>query len=110
MAFSTSEKVELAIYQLKDVAQAWYVQWRDNRSLRGGRVTWEIFKATFLDQFFPKDRRVEKMVEFINLFQGERTVHEYSFEFINISKYAPSLVSYLRDQMSHFVTRVSEDL
>ena len=26
MGLSTSEKVELATYQLKDVAQAWYVQ------------------------------------------------------------------------------------
>ena len=47
MEFSTSEKVELAIYQLKDVAQAWYVQWRDNRLLRGGPLTWEIFKMLF---------------------------------------------------------------
>ena len=28
MVLSTSEKVESGTYQLNDVAQAWYVQWR----------------------------------------------------------------------------------
>ena len=39
VGLSTSEKAELATYQLKDVAQASYVQWRDNKPLRGGVVT-----------------------------------------------------------------------
>ena len=34
MGLSTSEKAELSTYILKDVAQAWYAQWRDNRPLR----------------------------------------------------------------------------
>ena len=50
------------------------------------------------------------MTEFINLRQGEKSVHEYSLEFIKLSKYAPSLVSDPRDQMSHFVMGVSKDL
>ena len=88
---------ELATYQLKDVAQAWYVQWRDNRTLSGGPVTWEVFKETFLDRFIPREMREEKGVEFINLFQGGKSVHEYSLEFIKLSKYAPYLVSYPRE-------------
>ena len=35
MGLTTSEKSELATYQLKDVAQTWCVQWRNNRPLRG---------------------------------------------------------------------------
>ena len=64
----------------------------------------------FLDQFFPRDMREEKVVEFINLRQGGRSVHEYFLEFIKLSKYSPCLVIDPRDQMSRFVTRVSEDL
>ena len=33
MGVTSSEKVGLASYQLKDEAQTWYVHWRDNRSL-----------------------------------------------------------------------------
>ena len=40
VGLSNSQKSELATYQLKYVAQTWYVQWRDNRPLRGGPVTW----------------------------------------------------------------------
>ncbi|TMX05241.1 hypothetical protein EJD97_000237 [Solanum chilense] len=49
-------------------------------------------------------------MEFINLHHGVKSVHEYSLEFIKLSKYAPSLVSDPRDQMSRFVTGMSKDL
>ncbi|TMX03215.1 hypothetical protein EJD97_017548, partial [Solanum chilense] len=31
MGLTTSEKAELSTYQLKDVAQTWYIQWRDRK-------------------------------------------------------------------------------
>ena len=73
-------------------------------------MTCEIFKATFLYRLFPREMKEEKVTEFINLCQGGRRVHEYSLEFVKFSKYAPSLVSNPRDQMSHFVTGVSDEL
>ena len=51
MGVSSSEHAELATYQLKDVTQTSYVQWRDNKPLRGGPVTWEIFKEAFRSVF-----------------------------------------------------------
>ena len=56
MGSTTCEKAKLDTYQLKDVAQAWYVQWRDNMTLRGGTVTWEVFKKAFIDRFFPGEK------------------------------------------------------
>ncbi|XP_010326460.1 uncharacterized protein [Solanum lycopersicum] len=75
----------------------------------GGLVTWKILKE-FVDRFFPRDMREEKVTEFINLLQGGKSVHEYSFEFVKFSKYATSLVSDRRDQMSRFVMELSEDI
>ena len=94
MGLATSEKAELATYQLKDVAQAWYVQWSDNRPLRGKHKTWEVFKKTFLDRFFPREKREAKVVEFINLRQGGMSM----LEFTKLSKYGPFLVSDPRDK------------
>ena len=54
--------------------------------------------------------REAKAVEFINLRQGGMSVHEYPLKFTNLSKYAPSLVSDPRDEMSHFVMGVLDDL
>jgi len=46
--------------------------------------------------------------EFINLRQGSMSVKEYSLKFTLLSKYATSLVSNPRDDMSRFVTGVSD--
>ena len=49
-------------------------------------------------------------MEFINIRQGGMSVHEYSLKLTKLSKYAPSLVLDPRDEMSHFVMGVSDDL
>ena len=67
---SSNEKAELAAYQLKDVAQTWYTQWKDNTTLIEGPISWEIFRRTFLDRFLPMEKREVKVEEFINLHQG----------------------------------------
>ena len=67
-------------------------------------MTWEIIKKAFIDWFYSREMREEKVVEFINLHQGKRSLHEYSLEFIKVSKYAPSFVFGPRDQMIDFVT------
>ncbi|XP_069151788.1 uncharacterized protein [Solanum lycopersicum] len=110
MGLSTSEKVELTTYQLKDVAQTLYVQWRENRPLRGGSVTLQVFNKAFLDRFFPRENREAKVVEFINLRQGGMGVLVYSLKFTQLSKYSPFLVSDPRDKMNRFVMGVSNDL
>lgn len=73
---STSEKVELSTYQLKDVSQALFVHWRDNRPLKSFPLTWDICKKDFLVHFFPREMREEMVKEFMNLRQRGRTVHK----------------------------------
>lgn len=97
MGLSTSEKDELSIYKLKDVDKTWHVQLRENRSLRGGPVTWEILMKVFVDRLFPREMIEYKVVEFINLCQGGMIVLEYSMKFTQFSKYAHYWVSYPRD-------------
>ena len=56
MGVSTTKRADLAIYQLNDATQTWYNQLKDNCALRGGLVTWYIFKKAFIDRFFPRDQ------------------------------------------------------
>ena len=44
MVFSSSDKDKFSTYQLNDVDKTWCIQWRDNRSLMGGPVIWEVVK------------------------------------------------------------------
>jgi len=53
MGVTLVEKVKLAAYQLKGVAQVWYNQWKAERPEDVGPLDWEKFKAAFLDRFFP---------------------------------------------------------
>ena len=110
MGATDIEKAELASYQLKDVAQTWCKMWQDSRVLGGVSITWELFKTTFLEKFFPREMREAKVEEFINLKQGSMTVREYSLKFVKLSRYDTSLVSNSRDEMSRFLTGIAEDL
>ena len=78
--------------------------------LRGGLVTWEILNRDFFDRFFPREIGESKVEEFINLNQGVMSVIDYSLKFTKLSKYAQSLVSNPRDEMSHFLMRMYADL
>ena len=73
-------------------------------------MAWETFKKAFLDRFFLIYQRDSKVYEFINLHQGGMIVKEYSLKFIKMFKYASSLVSNARDEMSRYVPGVSEEL
>ena len=84
--------------------------WVNGRGPREVLITWDILKNAFLEKFFPREKREAKVEEFINLRKGGMSVKEYSFKFVKFSKYASSLVSSSRDEISRFVTGVSEDL
>ncbi|KAK4726950.1 hypothetical protein R3W88_031867 [Solanum pinnatisectum] len=47
------DKAELAAYQLKDVAQIWYKQWKDGMPVETGPIYWEMFKEEFQNRLFP---------------------------------------------------------
>ena len=42
---------------------------------------WEEFKKAFLEKYFPRESREVKVLEFINLKQGNMSVEEYSVMF-----------------------------
>ena len=98
----------LDLYQLKEVAQIWYTQWKANRPEEAVTIEWEEFKEAFLGKYFPLEKRECKIEEFINLRQGNMSVEEYALKFSMLSRYAPSLVSNCREEMSRFVTGVSD--
>ena len=76
----------------------------------GGPITWEVFRTNFLDRFFPREKREAKIEEFINIYQGGMSVKYYSLNFTQLSTYTPSSTYNPRDEMSNFVTGVSDDI
>ena len=40
---TSKEKEESDSYQLREVTQVWYIQWKDNRPVESGPIEWEDF-------------------------------------------------------------------
>lgn len=95
----SNEKAEVAAYQLVDVTQIWYTQWIDNRALRARRISWEVYKRSFIDRFFSTEKRDAIVEEFINLRQRGMNVQEYSSKFCELYKYSSFLVSDPKDEI-----------
>ena len=105
---SSSEKAELAAYQLKGIAQIWYHQWKASRLLEDGPITWEVFKVAFLDHYLPMELREAKIREFLNLKQGGFSVHDYVLWFSKLSKYASSMMEDPKVKMGQFSSGLGE--
>ncbi|KAK2382792.1 cleavage and polyadenylation specificity factor subunit [Trifolium repens] len=89
MRCSETQKVTLGTYMLHEDANYW---WK-NASQRLGHgnavITWEIFKREFLVKYFPADLRNRKVVEFMELKQGNLSVAEYAAKFEDLCRYSP---------------------
>ncbi|GFZ12689.1 hypothetical protein Acr_23g0010740 [Actinidia rufa] len=54
---------------------------------------WPRFLEVFNEEYFPEMVRDQKVQEFLNLKQGNMIVVEYNAKFIELSRYAPHIVS-----------------
>ena len=88
--------VELAAYQLKDVANQQYNEWEDTKGDSAEPTVWDEFVEAFLDRFFPLELRKTKAEEFLNLKQGKMSVQEYTLSFNQLARYAPEITSSMR--------------
>lgn len=52
-------------------------------------TTWIVFRARFLEKYFPKDVHSKKEIEFLALKQGSLTVVEYAIKFEELVKFYP---------------------
>ena len=107
MGVSSKENEELAAYNLNDVAHVWYEQWKEERLVREGPISWSSFKTSFLCRFFPLELREMKMQEFINIRQGSMSVKDYSLNFNQLSKHAPTMAADASAKMNKFVMGIS---
>ena len=44
LGLTSREKAKLALYQLREVNNVWYIQWKYNRQVESGNIQWEEFK------------------------------------------------------------------
>ena len=84
------QKVFFATHILADEAEYWWENTRPRLEGAGGVVIpWETFRQTFLENYFPKDVKNRKDMEFLELKQGSMTMAELAARFENLERYFP---------------------
>ena len=63
------------------MAHTYFNQLKVDRVIDVGPIEWEEFTTIFLDRLFPLEMKEAKVLEFINLRQGNMSVKEYSLKF-----------------------------
>jgi hypothetical protein len=79
------------------------------RKLAGSTpITWDVLKKEFENYYLPQSFRDVKMIEFTRLMQGNMSVADYESKFIELSRFAPSLVSSEWDKCRRFEQGLKE--
>jgi len=77
MHVTDAERVELAAYQLKNIARTWFDQWKEGRAEDAPPANWACFEEAFLGRFFPQELKEAKVLDVLNLKYDTLSVHEY---------------------------------
>ncbi|MCI37778.1 hypothetical protein A2U01_0059004, partial [Trifolium medium] len=86
---SKESKVTLGAYVLREEANHWLKNAKQRIGADGVVITWEMFKREFLMKYFPADVRNRKVVEFMELKQGNMSVAEYAAKFESLCAFSP---------------------
>ncbi|XP_042404664.1 uncharacterized protein LOC121994816 [Zingiber officinale] len=100
MSCTDEEKVELAVYHLRDQAVTW---WDMQKTIFGEQhITWMMFRDAFEREYFLATFCLARRQEFLNLKKGDRSVLEYNAEFSRLAEFCPQLVAQDYDSMHQF--------
>ena len=85
-------KTKYAAHQLQGPVGIW---WSHHRTtfLVNAPISWTQFTTAFCGNYIPPGMIAMKVVEFMILTQGTRTMKEYLHAFNNLSRYAPEFVN-----------------
>lgn len=88
MGSHDAQKVNIVVYLLQDCAFDWWLIEQRRKEKNPNPVTWERFKTSLTEKYFPRTIRVQKKRDIIRLEQEDGTLVKYEGEFARLSKYA----------------------
>ena len=82
-------KVAYATYLLIDEAKIWWMFAKTAIPKVNGRISWEVFKTHFFNNYFPLELRKQEARELLELRQGKISVEEHITRFNELERYWP---------------------
>lgn len=101
MKCSEDDRLSFATFLLEDRAYQWW-QTVERRYQGHAAITWAIFRKEFYNHYFPAVYQDIKRSEFFRLVQGSLTVEEYEKKFLDLSRFATSVVGDERERCRRF--------
>ncbi|KAH6800834.1 hypothetical protein C2S52_001298 [Perilla frutescens var. hirtella] len=90
---TNKEMVTCGLYQLVDDADFWWESIRRTISEADWELfTWEDFKIIMYQKYIPAHYQHQKVNEFWNLKQGNKSIADYDLQFNRLSRYTPQTV------------------
>ncbi|CAA0827386.1 Unknown protein [Striga hermonthica] len=100
-----AEKVAIATYYLKAEADNWWsVTKVECRAIL--EFGWDQFVNKLKDRFYPTQLRWQKREEFVKLTQGSMSVQQYTDKFVELSRFAASLIPDEAERLNLYVQRM----
>jgi hypothetical protein len=100
--YASNSKAKIAIFQLRDITLNWWGNLERQLHITPDIVSWELFEERVRRKYLPAYYEEQQVGAFHALVQGNRTVEEYEFRFMELVKY----VSYMDNdqrQAEHFI-------
>ncbi|XP_056685455.1 uncharacterized protein [Spinacia oleracea] len=102
------ERIPSATYYLKGEADIWWSTSRADLVVERG-FNWEAFKDAMRDRFYPEHVKMQKFDEFADLRKRNMSVQEYHSKFLELARFAPTMVPDERAKANKFIRGLNFD-
>ncbi|XP_073270428.1 uncharacterized protein [Primulina huaijiensis] len=101
--YDSDRRLSMAVLQLRDRAQRWWEATTNVLQQTGSQVTWEVFRAKFLQEYAPPSYYSARESEFYRLVQGNMSVEEYARQLSALLTYVPHVAASEKGKISKFL-------
>ncbi|XP_073132019.1 uncharacterized protein [Henckelia pumila] len=96
-------RLKLVPFQLKERAQLWWETTAKTLFDSDEKITWEVFRTQFVQEYAPPSYYSAEDDEFNMLVLGNKSVFEYASQFSALLPYVPYVAKSDRSKFSHFI-------
>ena len=111
MDYQGPRRVNLVEFVLEGRAQVWFDSLRMSRPEDAAPIAWGEFEERFTREFLPESVRQKRAYEFERLTYATcGTIDEYASRFLELSMYAPGLVTTEQQRIDRFIYGLPTDI
>ncbi|XP_057975946.1 uncharacterized protein LOC131163368 [Malania oleifera] len=109
LSCTDEQKVRYAAFKMIGDLKRWWlsVKLLEEQILVKIALTWERLKELFFERYFSLSNREKKIEEITNLIQGDMIIAECAAKFVDLSCFAPFLISNKVQNFSNLVDKAS---